>query len=211
MDILGNGLLFGLALAFFVGPVFFALIQTSIHKGFKFGAAMAIGISLSDLMYIIICYIGISHVLESESLKAALSIAGGGIMFTFGLSSFRKPVLVKSHDTNMAGNNHRLWHYGIKGIMLNGVNPFVLLYWVAVVSYSTVEYSYTGHQVIWFFGTIITTVLITDLIKPYMAHRLGGFITEKNMTILNRVVGVAFVAFAVRLFYSGFAVIFVQF
>jgi threonine/homoserine/homoserine lactone efflux protein len=210
MDILGNGLLFGLALAFFVGPVFFALIQTSIHKGFKFGAAMAIGISLSDLMYIIICYIGISHVLESESLKAVLSIAGGGIMFTFGLSSFRKPVMVKS-DVKVLGGNPNLWHYGVKGIMLNGVNPFVLLYWVAVVSYSTVEYSYTGHQVLWFFGTIITTVLITDLIKSYMAHRLGGFITEKNMTILNRVVGVALVAFAVRLFYSGFTVFFVQF
>jgi threonine/homoserine/homoserine lactone efflux protein len=162
---------------------------------------MALGISVSDLVCIVISYIGISHLLESESLKTVLSIAGGSIMLTFGLSSFRKPLIQK--DQTGDDGNPKLWRYTLKGFMLNGINPFVLLFWLAVVSFSSVEYNYIGNQAILFFGAILLTVLITDLIKSFMAHRLSSFITEKYLTILNKVVGVAFVAFAIRLFYSG--------
>lgn len=210
MDILRNGFLFGLALAFFIGPVFFALIQTSVQKGFKSGASMAVGISLSDVIYIVVSYVGVSQILESESLKAVMSIGGGAIMLAFGLSSFRKPVLEKSHVNDMTGNE-KLWRYMVKGFLLNGINPFVLLFWLAVVSYASVEYHYSGQQAQLFFGAIIFTVLLTDLTKAYTAHRLRCFITEKYITILNRVVGVALMAFAARLFYSGMAVSFMPF
>jgi threonine/homoserine/homoserine lactone efflux protein len=201
MGILSNGLLFGLALAFFIGPVFFALIQVSIEKGFKTGAAMAFGICLSDLVYIVICYQGVTHLLESESLKLAMSFGGGSILLMFGISSFRKPVLAKNH-VHIEGKEN-LWKYGLKGLMLNGINPFVVLFWLAVVSFSTVDYKYTGTQAGLFFGTILLTVLITDLIKSYTAHRLGCLITINKMAILNRMVGFALILFSIRLFYSG--------
>jgi threonine/homoserine/homoserine lactone efflux protein len=210
MGILSNGLFFGLALAFFIGPVFFALIQVSIEKGFKTGAAMAFGIFLSDLTYIVICYLGISRILESETLKVAMSLGGGSILLAFGISSFKKPALEKNQICSQS-DHPVLWRYGIKGVMLNGINPFVILFWVAVASIAAVEFNYSGKQVILFFGTILLTVLATDLIKAYMAHRLGRYITIRNMTILNRVVGIALVAFALRLFYSGLAVSFFQF
>jgi threonine/homoserine/homoserine lactone efflux protein len=210
MEVLRNGLLFGFALAFLFGPVFFALIQTSIHKGFKSGAAMAVGISLSDVLFILVSYIGISQIIESDSLQAVLSIAGGGIMLAFGLYTFRKPVLEKSHINDINGYE-KLWKYTVKGFLLNGINPFVLLFWLAIVSYSTVEYQYSGQQAQLFFGTIVATVLITDIIKSYAAHRLRCLISEKYLTILNRVVGVALMAFAARLFYSGLAVSFLPF
>ena len=53
MDIVINGLLFGLLLCVLIGPVFFALIQNAIEKGFYSGFFMAIGIALSDAFYIV--------------------------------------------------------------------------------------------------------------------------------------------------------------
>jgi len=44
-----TGIILGLTLAVLIGPVFFALLQTSIHKGFGAGVLVAIGISASDI------------------------------------------------------------------------------------------------------------------------------------------------------------------
>ena len=48
-----TGITLGLTLAILLGPVFFALIQTSISKGFLKGLFLAIGISISDSVYIL--------------------------------------------------------------------------------------------------------------------------------------------------------------
>jgi len=52
MEIVFNGVKFGFSLAFLIGPVFFTIIQTSIERGFWNGAWVALGVSLSDAVYV---------------------------------------------------------------------------------------------------------------------------------------------------------------
>lgn len=203
MEILINGVLFGFALTFFMGPVFFALIQTSIEKGFVSGVSMALGISLSDIIYVAVAYIGVSHILQDDSTKALLSIAGGAILLVFGLASITKPALAKNAGETCE-SNHKIWRNLVKGFLLNGMNPSVLLFWIAAMSIISVEYEYKGHQAFLFLSSIILTVLTADIIKSYLAHRLRNSVNAKKMSIVNKVIGVALVAFAVRLLYSGF-------
>jgi len=47
-----TGIGFGLVLSVLTGPVFFALIKTSIEKGFHAGVAMALGVVTSDMVFI---------------------------------------------------------------------------------------------------------------------------------------------------------------
>ena len=49
-----NGLLFGLFLAFSVGPTLFALMKYSLHYSYKAGIAFVIGVSVSDIIYVVI-------------------------------------------------------------------------------------------------------------------------------------------------------------
>jgi threonine/homoserine/homoserine lactone efflux protein len=142
MGVFFNGCLFGLLLTILIGPVFFSLLQTSIEKGFKSGVSMAIGISLSDALCILIVYLGVSPFLNSEKFKLGLGIAGGFIMFTFGLYSILKPVPHKSAHKRIRGKNNVIKQI-LKGIMLNGINPFVLIFWVGMVSMGTLNYEYT--------------------------------------------------------------------
>ncbi|MEQ9007485.1 MAG: LysE family transporter, partial [Ekhidna sp.] len=55
-----NGLIFGLIFIFALGPAFFALIQTSIQQGLKKAIFLAIGISVSDVFYVIIVLLGMA-------------------------------------------------------------------------------------------------------------------------------------------------------
>ena len=47
-----SGIGFGLVLTFLTGPVFFALIKTSIEKGFHAGVALALGVVCSDMVFV---------------------------------------------------------------------------------------------------------------------------------------------------------------
>jgi len=208
MEVLINGILFGFALTFFVGPVFFALIQTSIEKGFVSGASMALGISLSDMIYVAAAYIGVSHIFQEESTKAILSIAGGIILLVFGLASITKPAFV-NNDVEACEGGRKIWRNIVKGFLLNGMNPSVLLFWIAAMSIVSAEYQYEGRQAFIFLTAIILTVFTADIIKSYLAHRLRRSVNEKRMAIVNKVIGAALVVFAVRLLYSGFVVAFI--
>src|SRR5688572_17743811 len=85
MDIVLNGIVSGIVLAFLVGPVFFTIIQTSIERGFWSGFFVAVGVSLSDALYIIVSYLGLIQFIEAESFRYYLAYGGGGVLLAFGL------------------------------------------------------------------------------------------------------------------------------
>ena len=90
MDLLWDGIQFGLALSVLVGPLLFALIQTSIEEGFRAGWMVGLGIWVSDILFVSITYFFISLVSEItkwDGLELTLGIFGGIILIFFGLGS----------------------------------------------------------------------------------------------------------------------------
>lgn len=199
MELLTNGFLFGIVLAFFVGPAFFALIQTSVQKGFVSGLGMAAGICFSDTIFIAIGYFGVSQALASESARVLLSLSGGTVLFIFGLASIKKPV--RKRTATDEDKNVSIWKNMLKGFLLNGVNPGVALFWIGVVSIASVEYNYSGSNAFSFFAAIILTVFLMDIFKAYLANRMRNIFTTRLLRIMNRVVGIALIIFAVRLYF----------
>lgn len=199
MDAIWNGFLFGLLLSVLIGPVFFALIQNSIEKGFKAGIFMAVGIALSDSFYIFITYFGISKLTENPDFNMWLGGIGGLIMLGFGLVYMFKPVPVKG--ARQAHEENGQWFQQIiKGFFLNGVNPFVLFFWIGIMSKISIDFQFSQNQAVVFFVSLIATVLTTDVLKSYFAMKLSEIVTPRFMKIMNRVVGVALILFSLRLF-----------
>ena len=54
-----EGLEMGLLLSMMIGPVFFALVNTSLDHGFKQSAILAFGVFLSDLVYVLVTNFGV--------------------------------------------------------------------------------------------------------------------------------------------------------
>ncbi|MDO1445930.1 LysE family translocator [Rhodocytophaga aerolata] len=203
MHALFKGILFGLLLAILIGPVFFALIQTSIRKGFRSGVLLSLGISLSDTLYILICYIGFTQLFEHEQFKESLAMIGGLIMFMFGISAILKPISSKA-DILIEPKKPGTFRYVFKGFALNAINPFVILFWVGVMSMVTVQEKLEGiHIFLFFLGTILT-VFCTDISKAYVAHKLSKYLTQTFLIWMNRAVGMALVGFGCRLIYYAF-------
>jgi len=195
-----KGLLFGLLLSFLLGPVFFALLQTSIEKGFKAGLFMAIGIAISDSLYIFITYTSVSFISENDQIKFILGLFGSMIMIAFGLFTFLKPVPKRGLRQPHFETNNYLRKI-VKGFLLNVINPFLLIFWLGVAGMITIEFHYSFDQASLFYVGVVSMVLSMDITKAFLATKIRDLITPRLMKILNRSVGVALILFGFRLLY----------
>jgi threonine/homoserine/homoserine lactone efflux protein len=200
MEIIAKGVFSGIVLACLIGPVFFTLLQTSIERGFSSGVFVAIGISVSDSLYILISYFGLTRFMEVTDFRHYMAYAGGIILLLFGLYY----LLIKSrklaqYDPKNIGNASGL-RLAAKGFIINGLSPMVLFFWLATVSVATTQLGYnSGREALIFFLSIVGTVFLTDVLKAKLADKLRGLITPRVIRILNIVLGFVMVAFAGKL------------
>lgn len=203
MEIALKGLLSGLILAILVGPVFFTLLQTSIERGFMGGVFVAIGISVSDSLYIALSYLGLAGLFNSEKFQVYLSYIGGSIILCFGAYY----LFIKSRKRISFNAEHvrekSPYRLMAKGFIINGFNPMVLLFWIGTISIATGELGYTGNrEAITFLGAIVITVFITDLIKAKLADKLRVLLTPGIIRFMNIVLGAVMLTLGVKLLYT---------
>lgn len=209
MAIVIKGIQLGFLLAFLVGPVFFTIIQTSVERGFWNGALVAVGVSLSDTLYVTVCYFGLLQFLNSSAAKIYMAYIGGAILIVFGLYH----VFVKARKAKLVSftvvNEANALKYISRGFIINGITPTVLLFWIGTLSAATLDFGYTtGYEFFILFTSLLITVFFTDIIKAYLADRLRKIMTARILVILNIIVGLCLLVFGVRLLMmtkTGFA------
>ncbi|MDX2196007.1 MAG: LysE family translocator [Cytophagales bacterium] len=197
-----KGMALGLVLATLIGPVFFALIDTSIKYGFRKAFFMALGISLSDTFYIIITYAGMAQFSDNPWVIKYLGVAGGVVLILAGIRALtKKNNLVKHPDINALSNKERL-RFFMKGFSLNFLNPAVFLFWVGVVGAVSLDYDYYNYKILVFFCGTIITVFATDIIKIQVAKGLSAHINDNLLIWMGRTAGVLMTTYGCKLIYE---------
>ena len=200
IGIIIKGIGFGLILSVAVGPVVFALVKTSLQKGFKAGVFVAMGVSMSDMCYITLAYLGVSQFFDSPLVKEQMAFVGGMVIITFGIVTIiTKPKDYGDKEQKMTRSNYVKQMF--KGFLINAVNPAVLLFWLGIMSLASVDYDFTPWKIILFFSSILMTVFSLDLTKVYLANKLRDWVTPKVMRTMYVVVGLALVVFGVKLMF----------
>lgn len=197
-----QGILFGLTLALMAGPAFFSLIQTSISKGFKKGAQLAIGISISDICMAFIAWYGLSSLFESLEAQRILSASGGFFLLIFGVYT-----AMKRHVTIHAPKDIKLktkfqFKNIAKGFIFNIANPSIWIFWLIPVGVAS-SYPKVDLQIL-FLLSILVTVFCMDLIKCAIANELKRFMTDRVITYINRIIGTILILFGIYLILTLF-------
>jgi threonine/homoserine/homoserine lactone efflux protein len=197
-----KGLLLGFTVAIILGPGFFSLLQTSIYRGFKAGVMLALGILISDFSLISLCYFGFMQIFDNPGNQLSIGIVGGVILIVFGIVTFtRKPSLgdrVNNSDDSKA-KKPKIFTYIGKGFLMNTLNPFLLIFWIGVVSFATSNYGLDYKSLIFFFSGTLGTILLTDIIKCYLAIKVRKFLNLHVITWMNRLVGITLAVFGIVL------------
>ncbi|MGB4775798.1 MAG: LysE family translocator [Daejeonella sp.] len=195
-----SGIGLGFVLSFLTGPVFFALIKTSIEKGFYAGLSLAAGVLLSDILYVILSIYGSSYLALENTYRLPIGIAGSIILLSIGIYYLLKKVKINYENTTSKRKNTG---YFLKGFVMCIFNPAMLLYWISVTSgVISVAGKIEPGDVIPFFGSILVTQFSLDVTKAYYANKLRYRIKEKTIGRLNLIAGVLMIIFAFRLIYG---------
>lgn len=196
-----NGVEFGIVLALLIGPVFFTILQASVEKGFWVGVLVAIGVSVSDILYVLICYFGLSALVTQPGVAFYMGLAGGAILFVFG--AYYCFVKSRRRDFSNPGavREQQTFRYLAKGFIINCMSPMVPLFWIGAVSMASLEFGYAScAQFAVFFTGVLITALATDIAKAYLAGRLRQLITSRLLSVMNVTVGIILMVFGTRLF-----------
>ena len=117
-------------------------------------------------------------------------------MIGFGLFNFFRKVKVKEVDDNKKTVHAK---FMLQGFVLNIINPAVLLFWLGIVSVMSVKENYTRSHELMFFGSLLATVFLTDLLKSHVANRIKKMLNPNVMLWINRIIGLALVGFGINM------------
>ena len=205
-----KGLLLGLILSISIGPVIFAIIKQSLTNGKSSGYAFVAGVSSSDIILLFVCNFFTSLFNLVLNHKSSIALAGAGFLLLMGLYTlfFKK---LKLENMGVDGVHKTL---GIKdlvssyfsGFLMNTLNPSVFLFWFAWTAAINTSADDTPNPVqfkLIVFGTCLGFVLLSDLIKVFLAGKLRPRLTEKILVWINRISGMIILIFSAALLYSA--------
>lgn len=197
-----DGITMGFLLSLMVGPVFFMLITTSMENGFRFAAVLALGILVSDLVYVLITYFGVNFLAQYPLIEKALGYVGGCILIGFGISFWRKKVIDRPNSGGLMTEKIKKRTAFAKGFGVNGVNPFVMLFWISIASLVSSKNDWdSGDRFFYYFGLLLTVFGI-DLGKAFVAGKLAHLMTPRLRGFLNKGVGILICYFWVKMIWD---------
>lgn len=196
-----NAVLLGLGLAFMVGPVFFTLIETSITKGIRAAITFDCGVLLADIMFIVVSYFGSVSILEKIQDDPRIYVVGGTVLVAYGLYTIfykkTKKIVTDKELVVVESNNYVGLFF--KGFFLNSINFGVLAFWLAIVLAVSSNFQMNGNKVFKYFVLVISTFMITDLLKIFAAKQLQRKMTPLVLRKIRHALGIFFIVFGIIL------------
>lgn len=196
-----KGLTFGLLLSISVGPVMFSSIKQSLNNGHRGGIAFILGVSVSDILLVLLTNI-FTRLFESlKTYKTEIGIAGCVFLVTVGLFFlFFKKVKVNEEGKQIFSFRKRDYiKIFFSGFFMNTLNPAVFIFWITTTA-ATINHSIQDRIII--FSTCLAWVLGTDILKVMLAGKIRNRLTPHNIHILNRINGIVLIVFGFALIWG---------
>jgi len=190
-----SGIGFGLVLTFLTGPVFFALIKTSIEKGFHAGAALALGVVSSDMVFVGAILFGSQYFDVSAHDKTVAGVVGSAVLLGIGVYYLFKKAKI-NYDNTVPTKLHRAGYF-LKGFVMCIFNPTILFHWTIVIGAASTVYHEgvpnRALKIAIMFLTILIVQFGLDTTKAFYANKLRDKISVKFVHRLNEVAGIALI------------------
>lgn len=201
--IIVKGVFLGLTLSLLVGPLLFSLIQASIERGFRAGLACAAGIWSSDVLFVVAVLFGVRQIelmVNLPGFEKWAGLAGGLLLAGFGVANFASRSSAAGLDYSQSGVSGHA-PYFIKGFLINSVNPFTVFFWLGITTAVIVPNRFSLFESLVFFTAMLGTLALTDLVKIFLAKKIGSWLTPDHLKLVRRSVGILLIGFGIFLIY----------
>lgn len=203
VQIVINGIIIGILTSAPMGPVGMLIIQRTLNKGRWPAFFTGIGAGLSDVLYSLLCGLGLSFatdfIKENEQI---LQIVGSVFLIAFAIYLFQKNpsrALTKRNEKRTS-----FFTDAVTGFLFTFSNPLILFFIMGLfgrfnfILPEFLFYHYVLAFTSLFLGTLMWWYFIT-----FLVNKLRGVFNVRSMWALNRLIGVVLAIMAIVGIYSA--------
>lgn len=207
MSIFFSYVFLGLSLSAPLGPINAAQLDKGLRSGFLHSWLVGLGAMVADTCYMLIVYLGLIHLLNSEFVKTFLWLFGFFVLLYTGIESLRAPAQkiehFRSHD------NSHLKSF-TSGLLMSLLNPLSILFWLGIygsVLAETME-KYEMQELLLYSSAILIGITIWDLFMAGIASIFRKYLTDLIIRLISILSGLSLIGFGIYFGIEAFKMLF---
>ena len=187
------------------GPNLLLIVQASLAGGRRAGFTAGLGVALGDALYAALGLAGMSALIKvGGTLFAAVQVAGGAYLVWFGFKLARDAGRQAVAPAPATGRDS-LRRYFWRGVLTDLANAQTVLFFASIFAVTLHAETPAWARVLAWSGIVATSVAWRlALSTAFSRERVRAAYARVEAT-LERLAGVALIAFGVRLVYQGLA------
>ncbi|WP_272038102.1 LysE family transporter [Paenibacillus sp. JJ-100] len=208
MYILLGYVFLGLTLSAPMGPINAAQLDKGVRGGFMPAWFVGLGAIAADIIYMLLVYFGVVHLLELPFVKVFLWLFGCFVLVYTGVDSIKSS---GAHaPSQMRGDHSQLSKSFTQGFLMSLFNPLSIMFWLGIygsVLAKAVDDS-PMDQLLIYSGAIIFGVLLWDVFMATAVSVFRKYLTPNVLKGISIISGLSLVCFGCYFGYKAIQFLF---
>lgn len=175
-------------------------MDKGIRGGFWPAWVVGIGAVSADILYMLLVYFGVIHLLDAPFIKAFLWLFGFFVLVYTGVESIKNAGALSADESR--GGEASLSKSYLSGFLMSLFNPLSVLFWLGIYGsvLAKAANEYPMQQLLIYSGAIVLGILIWDISMAAASSIFRKILTAQVLKGISVLSGLSLIAFG---FYFG--------
>lgn len=157
--------------------------------------AVGLGAISADIIYMLLVYLGMIHLLDAPFVKAFLWLFGFFVLVYTGIESIMHSGEITAAETR--GSGASLSKSFISGFLMSLFNPLSILFWLGIYGsiLAKAVNEYPMQQLLIYSGAIVLGILLWDVTMAAASSMFRSFLTSRVLKAISVLSGLSLVGF----------------
>jgi threonine/homoserine/homoserine lactone efflux protein len=197
----------GISLAAPIGPINAAQLDRGIKNGFWHAWMIGLGSVTADIVYMLMVYFGMVHLIEYPIVKIFLYTFGLFVLIYTGIESILSSGSLSADERNRSESIVKTF---VTGFFMSITNPLTILFWLGIYGsvLANTASKYPLEQLIMYSSAILLGLLLWDFVMATIASGFRKVLTKNVLVFISVVSGITLIGFGLYFGYQAFVLLF---
>ncbi|UII54246.1 LysE family translocator [Cytobacillus spongiae] len=207
MSIFFSYMFLGISLAAPIGPINAAQLDRGIKNGFWHAWMIGLGSVTADIVYMLMVYFGMVHLIEYPIVKIFLYTFGLFVLIYTGIESILSSGSLSADERNRSESIIKTF---VTGFFMSITNPLTILFWLGIYGsvLANTASKYPLEQLIMYSSAILLGLLLWDFVMATIASGFRKVLTKNVLVFISVVSGITLIGFGLYFGYQAFVLLF---